>query len=86
MAYPTHGLAVAAVYATGTVEASVTIRNAPQAAGRIVELAADEGQTVKAGNLLARLGDSNIRATVAELEARARYAEQQYERIDALLK
>jgi RND family efflux transporter MFP subunit len=84
--YPTRGLAVAAVYATGTVEASVTIRIAPQVAGRIVDLAADEGQTVKAGSVLARLDDSDIRATVAELEARARYAEQQYERIEALLK
>jgi len=86
VAYPARGPAVAAVYATGTVEASVTIRIAPQVAGRIVALAADEGQTVKAGSALARLDDSDIRATVAELEARARYAEQQYERIDALLK
>ncbi len=86
VAHPTHGHAVAAVYATGTVEASVTIRVAPQVAGRIVELAADEGQTVKAGGLLARLDDSDIRATVAELEARVRYREQQYDRVDALLK
>jgi RND family efflux transporter MFP subunit len=77
---------VQAVYATGTVEASVTVRIAPQVSGRIVELAADEGQTVKAGSVLARLDDSDIRATVAELEARARYADQQFERVEALLK
>ena len=50
---PTRGPAVQAVYATGTVEASVTIRVAPQVAGRILELKADEGQTAKAGDVLA---------------------------------
>ena len=86
VAFPSRGLAVQTVYATGTVEASVTVRIAPQVSGRIVELAADEGQTVKAGSVLARLDDSDIRATVAELEARARYADQQFERVEALLK
>jgi RND family efflux transporter MFP subunit len=86
VAAPTRGLAVAAVYATGTVESSVTVRIAPQIAGRIVELLADEGQTVKAGAVLARLDDADIRASVAELQARAHYAEQQFERVEALLK
>jgi RND family efflux transporter MFP subunit len=85
-ALPARGVAIAAVYATGTVEASVTIRVAPQVSGRIVELAADEGQAVKSGSVLARLDDSDIRASVAELEARERYAEQQFARIEALLK
>jgi RND family efflux transporter MFP subunit len=80
------GPAIQAVYATGTVESSVTIRVAPQAAGRILELKADEGQTVKAGDVLARLDDNDLRAAVAELEARAIYAEQQLERTGALLK
>ncbi len=80
------GQAIQAVYATGTVEATVTIRVAPQAAGRILELNADEGQTVKAGEVLARLDDSDLRASVAELEARALYAQQQFERTGALVK
>ncbi|MGO9172135.1 MAG: efflux RND transporter periplasmic adaptor subunit [Rhodomicrobium sp.] len=80
------GPAIQAVYATGTVEASVTIRVAPQVAGRIIELKADEGQTVKAGDVLARLDDNDLRASVGELEARAKYAEQQFERAGALLK
>lgn len=80
------GLAIQAVYATGTVEATVTIRVAPQVAGRLMELKADEGQTVKAGDVLARLDDSDLNATVSELEARATYAEQQFERSGALLK
>ncbi|MGA7325847.1 MAG: efflux RND transporter periplasmic adaptor subunit [Rhodomicrobium sp.] len=80
------GPAIQAVYATGTVEASITIRVAPQAAGRLLELKADEGQTVKAWDVLARLDDSDLRASVEELEARAKYAEQQFERAGALLK
>jgi RND family efflux transporter MFP subunit len=79
------GPAIQAVYATGTVEASVTIRVAPQVAGRILELKADEGQTVKAGDVLARLDDNDLRASVGELEARAKYAGQQFERAGALL-
>jgi RND family efflux transporter MFP subunit len=86
VAAPVRGMAVAAVYATGTVESSITVRIAPQIAGRIVELLADEGRSVKAGAVLARLDDADIRASVAELEARAHYAEQQFERVDALLK
>ena len=75
---PARGPAVQAVYATGTVEASITIRVAPQVAGRLFELKADEGQAVKAGDVLARLDDSDLRATVSELEARAAYATQQH--------
>jgi len=80
------GPAIQAVYATGTVEATVTIRVAPQVAGRILELKADEGQSVKAGDILARLDDNDLLASVAELEARATYAGQQFERAGALLK
>ena len=82
---PARGPAVQAVYATGTVEASITIRIAPQVAGRLFELKADEGQAVKAGDVLARLDDSDLRATVSELEARAAYATQQHERVSTLL-
>lgn len=82
---PVRGPAVQAVYATGTVEASVTIRVAPQVAGRLFELKADEGQTVKAGDVLGRLDDSDLRASVSELEARATYAAQQFERAGALV-
>jgi RND family efflux transporter MFP subunit len=80
------GRAVEAVYATGAVESSVTVRIAPQVAGRIVELLADEGQSVSAGAVLARLDDSDLRASVAELDVRAKYAEQQFERVESLLK
>ena len=78
------GPAVQAVYATGTVEASITIRIAPQIGGRIIELKVDEGSIVKADDVLARLDDSDVRESVAELEVRARYAEQQFERASRL--
>ena len=79
--HPARGPAVQAVYATGTVEASITIRVAPQVAGRLDELKADEGQAVKAGDVLARLDDSDLRASVSELEARAAYATQTFGRV-----
>ncbi|MGO9475295.1 MAG: efflux RND transporter periplasmic adaptor subunit [Rhodomicrobium sp.] len=86
VAQAVRGPAIQAVYATGTVEASVTVRVAPQVAGRILELKADEGRPVKAGDVLARLDDNDLRASVGELEARAKYAEQQFERAGLLLK
>lgn len=74
------GPAVEAVYATGIVEPSLEIRIAPRAGGRLVELQVDEGQKVRSGQLLARLEDTDLRASVAELQARADYAQQQFER------
>lgn len=74
------GPAVEAVYATGLVEPTLEIRIAPRAAGRIVELRADEGDVVRRGDLLARLEDADLRASVAELEARVEYAKAQHER------
>lgn len=77
---PTRGVAIDAVYATGTVEPSREIRIAPRTPGRIVELLVDEGDVVRRGQLLARLDDADLSATVAELEARERYARGQFER------
>jgi RND family efflux transporter MFP subunit len=80
LAAPSRGPAVDAVYATGLVEPSLEIRIAPRTAGRIVELLADEGARVRAGQLLARLEDNDLRASVAELESRAEYAQSQFVR------
>jgi len=77
---PTRGPAVDAVYATGMVEPSLEIRVAPRSPGRIVELRADEGDAVKKGQLLARLEDADLRASVTELEARLQYAQSQFDR------
>lgn len=84
VASPVRGEAVQAIYATGTVESGVTVRIAPQVGGRLVELRADEGDRVQAGQVLARLDDSDLRAALTELQARARYADQQYQRTAAL--
>lgn len=73
-------MALDAVYATGVVEPSLEIRIAPRTPGRIVDLRVDEGDRVKRGQLLARLEDDDLRASVAELEARARYARGVHER------
>lgn len=67
---PTRGMALEAVYATGTVEPTIEIRIAPRVAGRLVELRADEGDVVRKGALLARLEDIDLKAQVAELQAR----------------
>ena len=76
----TRGMALDAVYATGVVEPSLEIRIAPRTPGRIVELRVDEVDQIKRGQLLARLEDDDLRASVTELEARARYARAAHER------
>lgn len=67
------GRAVEAVYATGVVEPVSWARVSPVTPGRIVELLAAESETVKEGQLLARLDDREARARVAELESRLVY-------------
>ena len=83
---PTRGPAVDAIYATGTVEPTVMLPIAPRAGARLVELNADEGSSVRKGQVLARLDDADLTSTVEELEARARYARAQHTRIEDLVK
>jgi RND family efflux transporter MFP subunit len=81
---PTRGPAVDAIYATGTVEPTVMLPIAPRVAGRLIELKADEGSTARKGQTLARLDDTDLASTVDELEARARFAQSQYDRAQNL--
>src|SRR5262249_61450055 len=60
------GPAVQAVYVTGTVEAHIYIRIAPQIGGRIIELKGDEGSIGKADDVLARSDDTGRRESGAE--------------------
>ena len=83
--HPTRGPAIQAVYATGTVEPTVMLPIAPRAAGRLMELKADEGAQVRAGQELARLEDADLQRSVDELDARARFAKSQFERAQTLL-
>lgn len=85
IARPTRGSAVRAVYATGTVEPTVMLPIAPRNAGRLMELNADEGAQVRAGQVLARLEDADLKKTVDELEARALFAKSQQDRAQTLL-
>ncbi|MFZ4790699.1 MAG: efflux RND transporter periplasmic adaptor subunit [Candidatus Competibacteraceae bacterium] len=79
------GPAVRAVYATGTVEPTVMLPIAPRNAGRLMELNAAEGDQVRAGQMLARLEDADLKKSVDELEARARFAKSQLDRAQTLL-
>jgi RND family efflux transporter MFP subunit len=83
---PTRGPAIDAIYATGTVEPTVMMPIAPRTGARIVELNADEGATVKKGQVLARLDDADLASTVAEAQARERYARAQNERTEDLVR
>uniref|UniRef100_UPI0025FABDDF efflux RND transporter periplasmic adaptor subunit n=1 Tax=uncultured Thiocystis sp. TaxID=1202134 RepID=UPI0025FABDDF len=82
--YPTRGPAVEAIYATGTVEPSVMLPIASRAAGNLIELPVDEGDQVRKGQTLARLDDADLANTVQELDARARLARLNLQRMQEL--
>lgn len=82
----TRGPAIEAIYATGTVEPTVMLPIAPRTGARLVELNADEGDSVRKGQVLARLDDVDLASTVDELQARARYARQQHARSEDLVR
>jgi RND family efflux transporter MFP subunit len=82
---PTRGPAVEAIYATGSVEPTISMPIAPRIAGRLVALNAEEGSSVRKGQVLAKLDDSDLASTVEELEARAKYARAQYDRTQDLV-
>jgi RND family efflux transporter MFP subunit len=73
VAMPVRGLAVEAVYATGTVEPEKWAKISPLVSGRIAEILVGEGDRVVRGQPLARLDDREASARVAELEAKASY-------------
>ncbi len=71
---------------TGTLEANESVAIQPELAGIVREIAFAEGQAVEKGALLARLDDAELRAQVAEAEARADLARINRERADSLAK
>ena len=83
---PVRATAVEAIYATGSVEPSVMLPIAPRVAGTLAALSADEGSHVRKGQELARLEDTDLRSTVDELGARARYARENFERTQDLVR
>lgn len=81
---PEHGPAVEAVYATGVVEPENWAKVSAVVPGRLAEILAREGDSVREGQPLARLDDREARARVAELEAKAAYWREQMARSQAL--
>jgi membrane fusion protein, multidrug efflux system len=84
--HPHRGLAVQAVYATGTVEPPVMLPIAPRMAARLEELHVDEGAIVEKNQVLARMEDEVLRQTIRELQANEAFLKQEFERKESLLK
>lgn len=85
VAPPERGPAIAAVYATGTVEPVTWAQVQPLVSAQIISFAAEEGQRVRAGDILARLDDAGERARLAELQARTAFLEKEGERYRRLV-
>ena len=84
-ATPTRGAAIDAVYATGTVRPAERRRGAPRSGARLQAVAADEGQRVRRGQVLARVESRDLDQTVEEMRAREQLAQAQFERNRTLL-
>ncbi len=74
------GHAVAAVYATGTVEPVNWAKVSPTVTGRIQTIYVRDGAQVTTGRPLIQLDDREARARLAELEARQRYWREELQR------
>lgn len=83
---PHYGPAVDAVYATGTVEPTVMIPLSPKTTARLTALFVDEGQTVKKGDVLAQFEDTDLAATLDQLQAQVDLAKRNLDRKDKLIK
>ncbi len=82
----TRGPAVLAVYATGTVEPSVTIPAAPRQTARLVNLFVDEGQSVQKGTVMAQFEDADLRNILIDRQASLDLAQKEYDRQYGLMK
>lgn len=78
------GEAVDVVYATGVVDYVRQARIAPIVTAPIQRVAVEEGQRVRAGQLLAQLEDGPQRGTAAQLEAQATTARLAAARVERL--
>lgn len=80
------GMAVEAVYATGTVEATVMLPISARITARLMQLNTDEGHDVKKSDVLAQLEDADLQKTLDELKAREVFLKKDYDRKAALAK
>lgn len=83
--HPHRGDAIEAVYATGTVEPTIMLPIAARITARLIELDADEGDRVRAGQQLGRLEDTDLENNLAQLRSQEAFARAEYERYAALL-
>lgn len=74
------------VYATGVVEPTRWAKVIAYQRKRIVDICDCEGRTVKAGDVLARLDDTEEKANLAELEARRALLKNDVDRVTGLYK
>ncbi|MEY9626205.1 efflux RND transporter periplasmic adaptor subunit [Sinorhizobium fredii] len=81
---PSRADAAEIVYASGTVEPRTWAKVASVVRDRIVEQCDCEGARVARGDVLARLDDSQVRATLGELEARLSLAQEEFRRLSVL--
>lgn len=84
--HPVYGIAVQAVYATGTVEPTVMMPIAAQSSARLIQLNIDEGADVVKGQILARLEDEHLQQNLKELKEHEKLAKLRYERNAKLVK
>jgi membrane fusion protein, multidrug efflux system len=82
---PMRGPAVQAVYATGSVEASVMIPIAGRITARLAQLNADEGDGVTKGQVLARFEDQDLQSALAQAQAQEQFAKKEFDRTAKLL-
>ncbi len=84
VALPERGPAVDSIYATGTVEPVTWAQVSSLVPGRIAEVRAQDGDTVKEGDILARLDDREAEANVRQLEVREQFWQEELARQRAL--
>lgn len=84
--HPSIGPVVLAVYATGTVEPSVTIPAAPRQTARLASLFVDEGQSVQKGMVMAQFEDLDLQNLLIERQAALDLAQKEYNRQQGLMK
>jgi len=82
---PSRGDAAEIVYASGVVEPRIWAKVTPVVRERIVEQCNCEGERVAQGAVLARLDDSEARASLAELKARLALAREELRRQSVLI-
>ncbi len=73
------------IFATGTVIASEMVDLKPEVSGKIVQLNIVEGKPVSKGQLLIKLNDVDLQATMKKLQAQLNLTEQSEKRLRKLL-